>query len=460
MELRRLLLSLLIAVPVCADTLVLKDGSRLEGELKKTADGYDLTDSSGKVQHVKASQVASISVGKSDGASAASAMDRLGSLKRSVESLSDINLIIERYNRFIEQTKDESVVTEARKEVAIWQTRLDQGLVKVAGKWMTTDEQGQILASVGDLSEQARVALSENRNKDAEPLIKQAIAIDPSNPLVLYLQGALLLRQDKLPLARRSFEQVIETLPEHGASLNNIASILVQQKEVMKSMPYFDRAMLAQPDNKYILGNVLEVLTTLPENQLKNSTVQKVQKRFVEQDARLSQQMARAGWYRWGSLWIDQTKMDLLKKQEADARAKMDALQKEFDDAEARVMEITRRIESNDRLIRDLRDRSTYRDANGNIVRVPYPQSYYDAQNDSERLASERVDLLQQQNKRRQQAQTMKAELPTPKFNGVQHLIGIEGAPKPRMSDNPKANPLEPPPPVNTPATTQGVGPY
>jgi Flp pilus assembly protein TadD len=449
----------LLALPVMGDTLVLQDGSRLEGNLKRTPDGYELTDSTGKVRQIKASEVASISVGKTDPGSAASAKDRLASLKRSVEQLSDLDQIIERFNRFIEQTSDEVVKSDAKKELDQWQARKEKGLVKISGRWVTPEERDKVIASAAGTAEQAREALQQNRNKDAEQLIRQTLEIDPGNTVALYLQGVLLYRQNKFPLARRSFESVAETLSEHAATLNNIAVILVQQKETIRAMPFFDRAMLGMPDNKYILGNVLETLMMLPENQQKNAAVVKVQKRFLEQDARLSQKMAQYGWYRWGSIWVDQAKLDQLKKEEAEVKARMDSLQKEFDAAETRLREITGRIDGNERFMFDIRQRSTYRDANGNLIRVPYPQSYYDAEADNQRLVVERTTVQQEQNVRRQRAQQMKRELPSAKFSGVLHLIEVEGAP-----DGPAAPATAPAVPETSPSskapTTQGEGPF
>ena len=40
-----------------ADLIVLKDGTRVEGELTRTADGYDVTTTDGKTTKVSSSQV-------------------------------------------------------------------------------------------------------------------------------------------------------------------------------------------------------------------------------------------------------------------------------------------------------------------------------------------------------------------------------------------------------------------
>src|SRR5436305_4867252 len=136
-----LLLSfLLVPMLVRADTLTLKDGSRVEGDVKRTSDGYTITTKDGKTQTVRASDVASIQPGSSDKNSAASSADRLGSLRRSVESITDVRQIIDRYKRFIDQNKGTPAAKDAEQDLAMWQDRLDRNLVKVGGKWVTQEE--------------------------------------------------------------------------------------------------------------------------------------------------------------------------------------------------------------------------------------------------------------------------------------------------------------------------------
>src|SRR5688500_9424068 len=75
-----------------ADVIVLKGGTRVEGELTRTPDGYDVTAPDGKTTKVSASQVKSVEV--TNGAAAEEARPRLESLRRSVENMSDLKLIV------------------------------------------------------------------------------------------------------------------------------------------------------------------------------------------------------------------------------------------------------------------------------------------------------------------------------------------------------------------------------
>src|SRR4051812_24524552 len=149
MRIVTILIAVLCCSYVCADVVLLKDGTRVEGDLKRGDSGYDVTTSDGKVAHVNSGDIQSIQLGKSS--SAGSATDKFASLKRSVEAMDDLNKIIGRYNDFIQQNKGTPAAAQAQKDLEVWQDRFDKHMVKVAGKWVTPEEQEQLVAKSSDI---------------------------------------------------------------------------------------------------------------------------------------------------------------------------------------------------------------------------------------------------------------------------------------------------------------------
>jgi hypothetical protein len=89
-----------------ADVLYLKDGTKLEGDVKRSIKGWVVTDAKGKVTIIENDKVQSIEL-KATSATTTSfdAVDRkLLSLRRSVENLDELSEIIDRYKRFIDRT--------------------------------------------------------------------------------------------------------------------------------------------------------------------------------------------------------------------------------------------------------------------------------------------------------------------------------------------------------------------
>src|SRR5437660_1085764 len=85
---------LLIASLAGAEVLQLKDGKTLEGTVKRTSEGYDVTDAAGGVVHVDADNVKGISL-TTRPVGAGEAESRLLSLRRSVENVPDLNNVID-----------------------------------------------------------------------------------------------------------------------------------------------------------------------------------------------------------------------------------------------------------------------------------------------------------------------------------------------------------------------------
>ncbi len=445
------IVSILIFAVLCsfasADVVVLKDGTRVDGDLKRGDGGYDVTDANGKVTHVASNDIQSIQLGKST--SGGSALDKLGSLKRSVDALDDLNKIIGRYNEFIQQNKDTPASADAQKELAIWQDRFDKHMVKVGGKWVTPEQQDQMLAQCADIIKQAYDLMKANKLKEAEPVVKQALDVDPTNPMANYLEGILLFRSDKIVPARKCFDIVHAQLPSDAATLNNLGVCAWRQNQFIISLGFYCDAMLALPANKEIISNVAEVLAVLKDDFKKNPTAQRASRLFVEQNAKLEATMAQYGWYRWGSMWVDQNQLDDLKKAEKQVQDQIDKVQKDFDVAKKKISDNEAQIQKDHELITDI-DLSMSQYNNGgfglgtgsnavtgtNIVTGPtgygptYPRAYTDAVNDVNRLTGDNTTLAHNLDQYRAEARRLDATKPKPTYTGVQNLIGVEGMPK------------------------------
>src|SRR5687767_11033132 len=97
------LIVLALAGVAAADVVLLKDGSTLEGDVKRSASGYLVTQPDGKVKLLAFEDVRSIEMASAPPLTTRSAKEKLASFRRSVDYVDDINKIIERYERFIEQ---------------------------------------------------------------------------------------------------------------------------------------------------------------------------------------------------------------------------------------------------------------------------------------------------------------------------------------------------------------------
>jgi tetratricopeptide (TPR) repeat protein len=276
MRILPLLIILAVAGVTLADSIVLKDGTRLEGTIKRTESGWQITAPDGTVTTVPFGNVKSIELGSRGTESNGVA---LASLRRSVDALTDLDQIIERYERFIANSNDAGVTEEAKVDLATWQDRRAKGLVKQGSNWVTRAEAVRLIDQAVSGAATARDLLREGRVPEAESQIQQVLDLDPANAAALYLRGVMLYRQDKLSDARKAFESVNSAVQNHAPTLNNLAVILWRQNATGGALSSYDQAMQAQPVNKFILDNVAEALGGISEDQRKGQAIQRVMRR-------------------------------------------------------------------------------------------------------------------------------------------------------------------------------------
>ena len=406
----------------------LNDGTTIEGVVKRTEDGYDVTDARGKLTHLMVDDVKRIEIGtKTPGV--VETESRLLSLRRSVENVADIKSIIDRYARFIEQNKDSPVAKEAEHDLATWQERQANGMVKVGPRWVTTREREQLKEHGKSVAGEVRELMKQGRLKDAEPLLQQALDEDPGNLSAAYLKGSLLFKQEQIPAARKWFETIVATLNDHAPTCNNLAVVLWRQNQQMAAMGFYARAMTSSPYHREILNNVAEALNALPQNQRNTVPAQAAFRLFTEQDAVLQEKLAKTGLYRWGSTWVEKQQIDRLMEIEKDVKKQLDALSADFDAASKKISQIDGDIEYNARRMKTIDETSYATDSQGRTVRMSLPPRYYELERANRQLAMDRQEQSSKLETLRATAKQVQQQLPTPRFTAVQRLIGVEGTP-------------------------------
>jgi tetratricopeptide (TPR) repeat protein len=419
----------LVAAGWCrGDVINLTDGTKVEGKIHKTSEGWAVTQKDGSVVNVDADKVASIEASRSPDAVSV-AEDRLASLRRVAEHLTDLQDIIGRYQRFLADLGDQKVAAEAQADLKIWQDRQERGMVKLGDQWISSEEREKRREQAQSEAIPARDLIANYKYKDAAKILSQAVTDDPECATAWYLQGVLLYKQDQVQGARKSFEAVNQIIPDHAPTLNNLAVIAWRQKSFVVAMNYYDHAMMAAPVAKEILDNVAEALNVVPPENRKAPVVLEGVKLFAEQDTELQKLAAQKGMYRWGATWVTASQLQELKAAEAKIKQQLDALQQQFDAIQMKIGQIDGEIDQNNREMTRLQSQSIFIDRNGNTIQMPLPDQYYQLKKDNDSLAQQKEPLAAQQQDLRNKAKDIQGGLPVPKYTGTQQLIGVDGTP-------------------------------
>lgn len=420
--------SLLLVAVALADVLVLTDGTRLEGTVRKTDSGYSVTAADGTVTNVKAEEVAAFHL-RGEGAGGAASDVRLQSLRRSVAHLADLRLIISKYEGFIAQNPDGPAAEQAREELEQWRDFLARGLVKHGGEWVTPAERDRRLRDAFLEVSDARLQIKGGELEKAQRTLQRLLDLDAEDISAQYLLGVLAMRQGEIARARASFDKVRDQEQDHAPTLVNLAVISIMQDRHARALTFLADAMEAAPGNREILDNVAEALNLLPQKESEGRQAEQVRQLFLSQDAALRQQMAERGLYRWGSTWVDRTQLEELQALERQIDEVVDRLRTEYTQLERDVANIDQKVEENKIFMQRLEANRTVIGEDGKMYVLPLPPTYYEAERDNRLLLAEREQKLAEMQVLEQRAAQERARYPTPPYRGKLTLIGEDGVP-------------------------------
>lgn len=420
------------ATLAAADVVVLQSGEKLEGDLKKSPEGWTLRLHNGATMELPVGQVKSVQLMPRDGASAGGegvAQSRLDSLNKSMAAATDAQSAIDRYQAFVEQYKTSPVAEDAKKELAIWRERLDKGLMKQGEQWITPKQALELRNQSTAQAAEARALLKAGRMTDAQPLIDTALKNDPTNISALYLRGVLAYQADQINDARRAWEAVAGRIKDHAPTLNNLAVIGWRQNRHLDALNLYDQAMTAAPADEIIIANVAEALNALPANLRDGAVARRAYRKYTEQDQVVSKAMAERGLYRWGNQYIAKEEFDRLEAQRKAVQDQLDQLAGRFKQAEDAIRDLDIKGEQNDRTLRQIEAGRNQRTIDGDLILLPLPPVYFEIQQDNVRLKQQRDGAVRELDGLRKTAAQLQQQIPQPKYTGVQKIIGIEATP-------------------------------
>lgn len=437
---------LLVCIVARADVVHLNDGRSIEGDVKRTAEGWNVV-VDGETTQFATEEVKSIEVGTS---AAGPAKDGgLASLRRSLANVSDASQAVERYKRFIANNEKSApaAVEMGKADLLVWQDRADRKLVKVGEKWLSRDDADAARAkAVAELSV-ARDLMLEGRTKDAKVMVDAALAADAQNATALYLRGVQAYAEGDVPVARRSFDATVNAMAEaHGPTLNNLAVVMMRQNQSPAALVTYAKALQAPPADARVLDNVAEALNASGNDAKLANAVKKLAAVFQPIDVAVAAQMAKRGMYRWGASWIPQADMERLQAEEKLAKEKIEKAEVEFATVQGDIRLMDDLSADNERSMRRMEANSIIRDATtGRVIRTELPRSYYELQRDNQELQVSRQRATARIDQLKSDAKKLRDTMPKPRYSGVQKMLGPEAAPG------------LPPPPPPAPIAVRGL---
>ena len=423
--------ALVMAMDVAADTVRLRDGTLLDGTLKQVPGGYEFTPTdAGPRRFLATDNVASISVNSRDPVSAPVAQERLASLERSVEVERDIDRVITRYEQFVGQYPN----TDAANSATAALTRLRE--MKAAGQtirygreWVTAADRDARLLAAAERVTQIALLIRDGQTEQAAAAIEQELKARPDDASLNYLAGVLAQAAGRNAEAKRAFDRVEASVPDHAPTLLNQAALAASTKRWPQATLYLEQALTHAPGAPEVLDAVHEFTALVPDATRRSQPWDRLMKRREPQEAAYAKRQAAQGRYRYGSTWVDQATLDKAKAERDEWTKQMRVKQEAFDASTQRARQLDQQAASIQQTMRLMEANTSFIGADGKRYARPLPLTYYEMQRDLDGLAIARREETRVQADLRDQADAVQKQEPKPPFVGRITPIGEVGVP-------------------------------
>lgn len=423
-----LLMAAVLAVgpAVWADTLETEDGKTYIGELTRVKDGWEIKQADGTKVSVADDQTKSVA--KDTGGK--SAMEStVESLRKTAEKMTHVDEVLHRYQNFVKinpQARD-----LVKEDMALWQLRKDQKMVKVGSQWLGVEERRKMLEGLIPMIDKARQKLEKYPKADIAPELSGIFAVDSVNPSGMYLKGLMLLNQGQVGAARGVYLDVLSRVPAHGATLNNLGVIAYRNRSYMQAMKYFNAAMDKLPESdsirQTVLDNLAEALAAVPYAQ-RTDDYFKVADKFEKADEKFQKKMEDKGLYRWGSKWVKSDQVDKINASQDRSRQTIEALEREYEQLRHQLTRVNDELSAADIDYRRLFVGRTFLSDQGVII-INQNLSILRAQQRIRSLEDQQNALLMRMDQFWQRAALAQQQIEGPSFSNETKAVGVEGTP-------------------------------
>ena len=176
----------------------------------------------------------------------------------------DANRSMEKFRELQSGQKPNSVrISETERGEADPTGRNLQQARELAAKGRTDESLALIRQEIGLVPTDPRPRLAEvttllaaKRPQDALTAAEGALKADPANPDFLYLRGAVRMALNQLPAAEQDFRQVLKAKPDHTATMNDLAVLLITTGHKEEARALLQKVLEIKPGDPTATANL------------------------------------------------------------------------------------------------------------------------------------------------------------------------------------------------------------
>ncbi len=294
MKIARLVSVLLLALALLANvalaaTVKLKDGTVLEGEVKKMGGSFSVKTKDGALKLIPANDIQSIddptgkvSLGGSTPSGGGSSAPATGggfntpdfdTVARAAERSDNPIVAMTFWQKYIEENPKAPDLKKAEAELKRWQDMAENGAEKIRGKWVTGDELKSLYKQVDKLMLEALQLMANNQTLKSIEKLQEVIKIYPNSFEAHFELGFFYLLKGgntQYDKAISSLESACKLRPNSPEALTNLAIAYNFRKNYEKSVTTAYKAAQIE-DSKLIVQNLVNALSYAPPGMRANN---------------------------------------------------------------------------------------------------------------------------------------------------------------------------------------------
>jgi S1-C subfamily serine protease len=275
-------------------TIKLKDGTVIEGEVRKLGGSYSVRTPDGKTQMIPAANIAEIDgqpiggaaatpadAGGTAGGTTAGASSSFAGTKSKADRYEEAVLAITLWEQWIAANPKSPDLTAAKAELDLWKQRQKDGAVRIKGKWLSGDELKAFQKKIEQLMTEA-IDQQDGRVRGVVGVnkLKEIVALYPNNFEANFELGFYYLDQAKLKigfnqnvdLSIKSLEAASKIRPDIPEVWSNLAIAYNFRNRYEESVNAAWTAVKANPDpSKELVQTLANALFLAPRGLLQNN---------------------------------------------------------------------------------------------------------------------------------------------------------------------------------------------
>jgi len=313
----------LLAGMVCADTLVLNDGTKLEGRVVPQGEKYWIKLASGESKIIYKSQVKSwekSAAGEGAGAPTSPPRERgvtggaaASSLPAVAMGFNETKVRADRvdaplaavglWQAYIDANPNAAELPQAKTELDKWKQLDKDKAEKINGKWVGGEERKKLLEKVSGLLSEAAAMQTNNQTVKAVAKLEEAVKLYPNSFRANFEMGYYCISKAvgsgsnaRLDQAIKSLEMATKLRPDSAAAWSNLAIAYNFRNRYQDSvLTAYKAAQL--DDSQEIVQNLVNSITQAPPAMRENnSKVRAIMEEAALLAAKRGVSSGRTGW--------------------------------------------------------------------------------------------------------------------------------------------------------------------